>query len=190
MAQQIMTKEFSICFIADGLNTKKINNLRSKLPESPYRDDAPHVTLLRGITTSSNIGSNAELVKKVGNLIKLHTALPLQLQVGRIDNISNQFYSASGVVLLNPSNALTRLRQKTIRQLTDNGYKIENQEVSEYYPHMTIRLGVPLRGAAMKHARENFPMGVAVSFDKWLLLRLHKDGKQRTVQELSPEPRV
>ena len=184
MVETTITNEFSICLVADEINTEKINATRSKLPESPYRDDPPHVTLLRGVTTPADVSSN-RLVKDISALLDLDIALPMEVRIREVTNMRNRFYGVSGVVILDPSSLLMNLRKRAVRQLIKSIYTIEEQEVETYTPHMTIRLGVQLEGSSMDKAKKAFPLDEYVTFNKWILLRLVKEGEKRVVQELS-----
>lgn len=184
MAEQLLTREFSICLLPTDDVTEDVQALREALPASPYRDDIPHITLLRGITSATEL-SDTELAEDIERMLSITDALPLTGQCRAVVNASNQFYSSSSAVLLDASPELLAYRQKVANQLTAHGYDIEAQELATYTPHVAIRLGVPLEGDLMHQAEQLFVNRV-FSFNRWLLFRLVTEGDRRLMHQVWP----
>lgn len=185
MAEEILTQEFSICLLPGTETAAQIEALRAELPASPYRDDPPHITLLRGITSPHAI-SDAALLADIESTLDLSASLPLSAQIVSVENKSNQFYSDSGLLLLEVSEELLDYRQAAANKLSGQGYDVESQELDSYMPHMTIRLGVPLQDEELTKAQAIFRYRTVV-FGEWMLLRLVKQGSARLMREVSPD---
>lgn len=184
MAEQLLTREFSICLVPSTDVRTDIQALRQELPPSPYRDDSPHITLLRGITSSIDMDDEA-LVQEVGRITSLSANLPKECAVRSIANKSNEFYSATGLILLESSPELLAFRQDTVNGLQRHGYTIESQGQITFTPHVTIRLGVPLEGDSLQKAETQFK-GRVIAFSEWLLLRLVIEDGKRLMHEVRP----
>lgn len=185
MAAQL-TREFSICLVPTDDITNDIETLRQALPASPYRDDIPHITLLRGITSGTDMTDEA-LVRDVDSILAFSRHLPLGGSVRSIANKSNQFYTDTGVLLLDTSPELLAFRQRASNDLTLHGYRVEAQELGAYTPHVTVRLGVPLAGAILQRAERTF-IGRTTAFSRWLLFRLVVADGKRLMHEVWPRP--
>lgn len=70
MDQSSLTPEFSICLKLTDEATKAINAIRQTLPPSPYRDDTPHLTLLRTIRAPLPM-NDKELLDDMAQLLEL-----------------------------------------------------------------------------------------------------------------------
>jgi len=174
--------EFSICLIPDDQVIEQIKALRHKLPPSPYRDDTPHITLLRGITSSEDL-PDKELLNSITQVAQLERTLPLDVRVKTVTNMSNQFYSESGLLILESPRELLTLRSAVINSLSKLGYEIEKNEVDSYSPHMTVRLGVKLEGSVLDQAINLF-QEKSIQFSKWSLFRLIVKDGSRHIHEL------
>ena len=183
MAAQL-TREFSICLLPADDVANDIQALRQDLPASPYRDDIPHITLLRGITSNADM-SDEELAQDVESVLSISERLPLGATVQSIANKSNQFYTDTGVVLMKALPELLAFRQKVADLLAQHGYSIESQELHTYIPHITIRLGVPLEGAMLQQAEALFS-GRAIAFSHWVLFRLVMEDGERMMRQVWP----
>lgn len=183
MVEQLM-REFSICLLPADDVTNNIQALRQDLPPSPYRDDTPHITLLRGITSSRDM-SDEELVRDVESVLAFSKHLPLSARVGSIANKSNQFYTATGVALTDASPELLAFRRQAVNDLIQHGYSVEAQELRTYTPHVTVRLGVPLEGTMLQRAEALFN-GRTITFGSWVLFRLILVDDKRMMQEVWP----
>ncbi len=158
--------------------------LRSKLPASPYRDDVPHITLLRGVSSAGEMSDEA-LVHDMRSLLAISNHLPLYATARQIVNKSDELYRSSSVVPLDASDDLLAYRTRITTTLAKHHYAIEAQELTEYAPHITIRLGVPLEGSNYKLAQKLFE-GEAISFDQWFLFRLVLIDGKRAMHEVQP----
>jgi hypothetical protein len=186
MAEQILTNEFSICLLPDMTTTTNIQALRAALPASPYRDDIPHITLLRGITAPAESLSNESLVKSVDDVLAISDRLPLTVRVQKVTNASNHLYSLSGGLILQATSELLDLRAAVSNTLLHHGFSIEQEELGPYLPHVTVRLGVPLEGETLEQATRLFPQHSEITFGTWLLLRLVKQDNKRLLQQIIP----
>lgn len=162
-----------------------MNKLRAELTSSPYRDDIPHITLLRSINSPTLLGDD-ELLKSIAGLVETSSKLPMTARIIEVANKSNELYSSSGLILLEVSPELASLRKKIIEYLTAHSYTVEQQEIERYTPHMTIRLGVPLEGEMMQKAQEVFPADKEIIFNRWLLFRLVKKDNTRLMRVVMP----
>jgi 2'-5' RNA ligase len=179
MAEQELTNEFSICLFADKDMTGRINSLRSRLPESPYRDDPPHITLLRGIQTRDHVEDEV-LVSDLERILQISKKLPFDAVVSDVVDMDrpNQLYTATSMFMLRPSKELADFRVNIVGALTQSGFTIEQQEMDNYIPHLTIRLGVPLESQMLSWVKKDF-IGNKVEFLSWVIFRLYmKDGKR------------
>jgi len=185
MIERILTCEFSICLLPNEEITSDVNSLREELPKSPYRDDIPHITLLRGITANDDLSDDA-LVQKIDSTLAISNKLPLDGSVHTIANASNQFYSSSSGIILRASPELLEFRKQAAAQLEMRGFSVEAQELAFFVPHITIRLGVPLTGDSLSKAEALFS-GRKVTFSHWLLFRLVKQNDNRIMHEVWPD---
>jgi len=179
------TQEFSICLTPDPHTIQAIEAIRARLPASPYRDDVPHITLLRGIT-APKMWDDAGLIAAVNRLFALDHDLPVAAHVRAIENKSNQFYSASGILLLAPDKHLLTLRKTVVQTLVRHQFTVEPGELEEYLPHVTIRLGIPLDTATIESLQHDFPATQPISFNSWFLLRLVLDDDSRQMRAITP----
>ena len=177
------SREFSICLRPDAATAQDVLRLRQQLPDSPYRDDPPHVSLLRGITTPVAY-SDDELLQKVERVCNLTEKLPLSATIDRLTNKSNQFYSESSIISFHLSSEFTRLWQQTIHLLHQNDFAIEESETKSFSPHMTVRLGVPLKQRPLSEAQNLFA-GKAVKFSSWCIFRLYIEDQARLIRVIS-----
>lgn len=184
MTKEVLTREFSICLLPTDDVTADIEALRARLPDSPYRDDVPHITLLRGISSDTDM-SDETLADDVGTTLSLSSRLPLLSTVRLIDNKSNQFYTDTGVVILESSKELLDFRKDAVNRLMERGYTVEAQELSTYTPHITVRLGVPLQGEVMGETRLRFH-NRTIRFGDWLLFRLVLQDDKRLMHVVRP----
>ncbi len=163
------TQEFSICLLLDEPATRQIEDIRAKLPSSSYRDDPPHLTLLRGIT-SKEIVSAEELSQ---NLQKILTIKPgtLHVRITGLQDVSNQFYTKTTVLQIAAFDELTRYREKITDQLRLNRFQVEQKEVEHYTPHITVRLGVTINDS-LRTSTEKLFVDHDLTFTSYALFRL------------------
>lgn len=185
MTEAKLTQEFSICLLPDIQTTERVTSLRRELPPSPYRDDLPHLTLLRGITSDLPL-SDETLLADMDAQLDLPSALPLAATVQAVENKSNRFYSDSSLLLLDPSAALLACRRQIVRRLTSTaGYAVEPAEQTSFTPYVTVRLGVPLYGDMLQKTEELF-LRRSITFNSWLLVRLLLRGDERYFKAVYP----
>src|SRR5262245_8857881 len=99
MDQSDMTSEFSICLLLDRKTAQSVESIRQTLPVSPYRDDTPHVTLLRAIKSPSRM-SDTDLLKDMEKLLGLSKNLPLSATVIKPANRFSPLFKTSSLVVL------------------------------------------------------------------------------------------
>jgi len=184
MTREVLTREFSICLLPTDDVITDIEALRVRLPDSPYRDDVPHITLLRGISSGADMSDEA-LADDIGMTLSLSSRLPLSGTVKLIDNKSNQFYTDTGVVILESSKELLDFRKDAVNRLLERDYTVEAQELSTYTPHVTVRLGVPLQGRFMDETKLRFDDRI-IRFNSWLLFRLVLQDDKRLMHVVRP----
>ena len=179
-----MTNEFSLCLIPDTVTTESILAARKELPPSPYRDDVPHITLLKMIKTATPL-SDDELLRAMDTLLELSKNMPLHASVYKPANRSNMLYSLSSLLLLQASPAMKAYRKNIIKILRRNGYTVGFAETRLFMPHITVRLGVPYSRPVKALIKQRFAQETTIRFNRWVIFRIvYKDGK-RLVKELS-----
>ncbi len=184
MSEQKLTREFSICLLPSDDVATDIEAIRNSLPDSPYRDDIPHITLLRGITANTDLSDDA-LVQDVESILSPGDNLPFEGHVLGIANKSNQFYSSTGLILLEASSQLIEFRKQVVDHLEQRGYSVEAQELTDFTPHVTIRLGVALEGTSLHDAEELFRDRI-ITFSSWLVFRLIREDDKRVTHQVWP----
>ena len=171
-----MTFEFSICLTLDPKITQAVDAIRQILPISPYRDDTPHITLLRAIKSPSQV-SDRDLLRDMERLLELSKNLPLTATVHKPANRFSPLFRLSSVVLLHASPEMKLYRKNVIRTLKANNYSIGRERLV-FFPHISIRLGVPYTDNAKAMTEQNFSPEKKIIFNKWVILRdIKKDGK-------------
>src|SRR2546430_17327797 len=123
MAEAVLTDEFSLCLTPTPEITERVEALRRELPPSPYRDDPPHLTLLRGIRCWP-VG-NERLLECLAPLVRAGEQLPQEAVVVEAINGSNAFYRPSGVISLAPSPGMSAYRGAVIERLLASDFSIE-----------------------------------------------------------------
>ena len=171
-----LTKEFSICLLAESETTAEIESIRGELPTSPYRDDPPHITLLRGVTSSALVSDSA-LAKSVGALLTMQPDI-IGGEVKAVEDKSNHLYSSTTALTFTLSGDILNYRKTLISQLKANNFKVEPQEVATFIPHLTIRLGVALDDAERTRAEACF-LGKHMAFAGYALFRLVQNNGSR-----------
>lgn len=129
--------------------------------------------------------SDNVLSQHVEQALSLSDKLPINLTVKTVANKSNQFYSSSGLILLTASEELLNIPQTVTTQLVRQDYMIESQEFDNFTLHMTIRLGIPLKGDMLRKAEQQF-QSRTITFSHWLLLRLVTEDGKRSMHEAWP----
>ncbi len=177
MDQSGLTSEFSICLLLDHKDTQAVDAIRQILPASPYRDDTPHVTLLRTIKTPTPM-SDTDLLKDMDRLLKLSKNLPLTATVHKLANRFSPLFRTSSLVLLHASPKIKAYRKQVLKILKANNYSVGLFERLFFLPHISIRLGVPYSERAKAMTKQYFKPQTNLTFNKWVILRdIKKDGK-------------
>ena len=177
------TNEFSICLLANSETTADIESMRRELPTSPHRDDPPHITLLRGVTSSAFV-SDAAIAKSMGALLTMQPD-SIGGNVKGVEDKSNHLYSSTTALTLTLSDVILNYRKALINNLKANNYKVESQELATFIPHLTIRLGVALDETERKRAEAHF-LGKQIKFTRYALFRLvqHNGSRQMHIVEM------
>ncbi|MDB5175151.1 MAG: hypothetical protein JWM81_9 [Candidatus Saccharibacteria bacterium] len=178
------TQEFSLCLFPEADWSNKLLAFRSQLADSPYRDDPPHMTLLRGITAPMPL-DDTELIQAIQSITRIESTLPMVATVSDVANKSNHLYSSSSGLLLEPEAALTVFRRRLTSSLQEHGFFIEQAELDSFLAHITIRLGVPLHGELLAHAKDKF-VGTTVNLTSWAIFRLELNDEARQMRQVQP----
>ena len=172
-----MTSKFNICLTLDHKTTQAINAIRQALSVSPYRDDTPHVTLMRAIKSPSLV-SDMDLLQDMERLLGLSKNLPLTAIIHKPANRFSPLYRTSSLVLLHASPEMKSYRKNVLKTLKMNKYSVDRIEHLAFYPHISIRYGVPYTENAKAITEQSLVPGIKLVFNKWVILRdIHKDGK-------------
>ena len=186
MDQSGVTSEFSICLTLDRKATQAVDAIRQTLPPSPYRDDTPHVTLLRTIKCPSQM-SDADLLHDMEKLLELSKNLPLTATAHKPANIFSPLFRVSSQVQLHASPEMKSYRKHIMRILRANNYSVGLFEHFAFLPHISVRLGVPYTKQARLMTEQSFVPETKITFSKWIILRdIKKDGKY-LVKEIALE---
>lgn len=181
-----MTSEFSICLRLDSKATRAVDAIRQTLPASPYRDDTPHITLLRTIKTPSPMG-DTDLLQDMERLLELSKNLPLTATVHKSANRFSPLFRVSSLVVLRASPEMQAYRKNIIRILRANNYSVGLLERLAFFPHISVRLGVPYTQEARAMTERSFVPGSKCILSMWIILRdIKKDGKY-LVKEIALE---
>ena len=178
MDQSGLTSKFSICLLLDRTSAQAVDTIRQTLPASPYRDDTPHVTLLRTIKTPSPM-SDKDLLDDMERILGLSKRLPLTTTVRRpATSLDPVFRWFSSQVLLSVSPEIQSCRKHMLLTLRANNYSVGLVSRLTFFPHISVRLGVPYTEKARGIAAQSFSPGTNLTFSKWIILRdIKKDGK-------------
>lgn len=180
------TGEFSICLEPTPDVVVDMETIRAQMAESPYRDDQPHVTLLKGISTAEDL-SDEELARRVGSVVPIEEQLPVAARFKTIITGSNAHYSDSSLLMFAPTREYSALRRGVVRGLESNGFSVDRRsKISALFPHLTARLGVPLEGELFKQTNELFK-GRTVEFGSWFLYRVFYEDGKRLVRTVLPD---
>ena len=185
MNQARLTSQFSICLTLDYTTMQTVNAVRQTLPTSPYRDDTPHVTLLRAIKPPSPMSDTA-LLRDMERLLGLSKGLPLTATVRKLANgFDPLFRWFSSRVLLHASPEIKTCRKHILRTLQANNYSVGIVSRLTFFPHISVRPGVPYTEKAKAMAERSFSPETTLSFNGWIILRdIKKDGNY-LVKEIS-----
>lgn len=168
------TNEFSVILLLDPISTKKVNRIRQLVPPSPIRVDPPHVTLLRGISSSAYI-SDQELKVFIQQFIHPSHFSEMQAHVKLIHNHQSHLYGVSSTIELDANQALKSARAALITMLQQNNFTISPPEIQHYRAHTTIALS-----SALNPSQDFSPIlssGDTINFSGIALLRLQSAPK-------------
>jgi len=178
------TNEFSVILLLDKTSKDKIEDIRTSMPASPYRDDWPHLTLLQGCHTPRSM-SDVELYNILCPILNRLLKPKLHATVAGLSNLFGGYYKDTSSIILSTSNDLQREHISLLSSLRGSHFKVDRKE-SIYRPHVTIRLGVPMNQGSLQLANELFPEGKSIRFDKWEIYRLISSrGKRQFYKVLS-----
>lgn len=179
-----LTRTFSVCLSLNPEVRKTVDDIRQMLPASPYRDDTPHMTLLRTIKSPSRI-NDADLLRDMKRILEVSKNLPLTAVIQKPANRFSPLFGLSSLVVLTASPEMKAYRKNVIDTLRANNYSVGLVERLSFLPHITVRLGVPFTRKARATAAQGFRAGNRLNFDTWIILRdIKKDGKY-LVREVS-----
>lgn len=178
MDQTGLTSEFSICLTLNHEATEAVEAIRQMLAASPYRDDTPHVTLLRTIKTPKPM-SDSELAQDMERLLDLSKSLPLTTTVRKPANgVDPLFRWFSSRIVLRASPEIKSYRKRILRTLQTNNYSVGILSRLTFFPHVSVRLGVPYTEKAKAMAQQSFSPETKIILGGWVILRdIKKDGK-------------
>jgi hypothetical protein len=177
MDQSGMTSEFSICLVLDPKATQAVEAIRQTLPVSPYRNDTPHLTLLRTIKAPSQV-SDKDLLQYMEQLLEVSKNLPLTATVQKPANVFSPLFRTSSQIQLRASPEMKSYRKHIMRTLKANNYSVGLFEHLAFLPHISVRLGVPYTESARAMTEQNFCPETKLTFNNWIILRdIKKDGK-------------
>lgn len=180
-----LTSQFSICLKLDDEAAQAVQAIRQLLPPSPYRDDTPHITLLRTIKTPRPM-SDEDLLKDMERLLEPSKALPLTAAVRMPANSFDplfRWFSSQLIVTASPE--IKQYRKHILSTLQANNYSVGVVSCLTFFPHISVRLGVPYTPEAKAVAQQSFAPSTKLTFTTWTILRdIKKDGKY-LVREVS-----
>lgn len=180
-----LTSEFSICLTLDHKATQAVEAIRQSLPASPYRDDTPHVTLLRTIKTPSPM-SDPKLLADMERLLGVSKNLPLTATVHRPANQFDPLFRwFSSQVVLQASPEIKAYRNHVLRTLRANHYSVGLVSRLIFFPHISVRLGVPFTEEAKAMAEQRFSPQTELTFNGWMILRDVKRDGEYLVKEIA-----
>jgi len=122
--------------------------------------------------------SDVELLQDMEKCLELSKNLPLTATVHKSANRFSPLFRVSSLVLLHASPEMKTYRKNIMRSLKANSYSVGWLERIAFFPHISIRLGVPYTEQAKAMTEQSFVPGSRLTFSKWIILRdIKKDGK-------------
>lgn len=168
------TNEFSVILLLDSISTKKVNRVRELVPPSPVRVDPPHVTLLRGISSSAYM-SDQKLKVFIQQFILTNHFSEMRAHVKLIHNHQSHLYGVSSTIELEANQALKSARAALITMLQQNNFTISPPEIQHFRAHSTIALSSALDPS--QDFSTIISSGDAINFSGIALLRLQNAPK-------------
>lgn len=185
MNQLIDTNEFGVALLTDEITAAKVTKIRRQLPPSPIRVDPPHMTLLRGVS-SSNEKTDAELLSDIEPLVKPLVSSNTSVTISRLLNLDSQLYGSTGVIELKVPQEILEVRQNLISSLISKGYIVEQKEKEKFQPHLTLVLSIPLPDS--DDLLKIISILDGITFSSWAIFRtrLRKPDGTRLVRIIKP----
>lgn len=167
----IVTNEFSVVLVPQSDFTRVIEQARQLLPRA-QRVDPPHMTLLRGIYTPKDM-SDMKLMNRLVNTLGPIDRQSLKARVQAIGQDYNERYRTSSVIKLEVSPSVINLRNNLIDRLSSSNFKVEPIELTNFEPHLTLALGIPLPSMDIHKKIESIVVpGQQFNFIDWSVLRI------------------
>jgi 2'-5' RNA ligase len=186
MSELIETNEFAVVLVCDSATRDVIAAIRRDLPVSPYYESIPHITLLRGIRSATHI-SDEQLVNGVRELLDVNQLRQVRFAPKKVVNRFNHIYKTTAAIGVQVPRKLRLLRNQFMRALRDNGFRVEPIEKLVYVPHLTIRLGVTLRGPAKAQAEGRLRQIGTIGCGAIAILRICRQDGERAVRMVMVE---
>ncbi len=161
--------EFSVIFCVDDDTAQAVESMRTQLPKTPFRDDPPHVTLLRSVTTPELL-SDEEAVSFMNPFLDKPN-FSMDIAFEKVIDLGSPKYGTTTVLAYNPDPKLIAYRKKLIDTLQSHSCIIPDDVVNQYTPHMTLVLGKTISDEMKQKATELFSNLPATYFSHWKLLR-------------------
>ncbi len=174
--------EFSIISLLDNQAAQDIETLRAMLPRSPFRDDPPHITLLQGIHPLKSL-NDQDVLKTITPALNRLIRVEPHIKVSHLSNLAGGPYRITSAVVMAASEDLRREHISLLAHLRGNGFSLDDSS-SFYYPHASVRLGVPFDLASLEVAARLFPRGRGISLRGWEILRRTPDQEKRLFYEI------
>src|SRR5579871_705532 len=110
---KVDANEFSVVLIVDEVTTEKIQGIRRELPPSPVREDPPHVTLLRGIS-SSDYKTDDYLLEAIAPRLEPFLRTKPSAVLGILHTIGSQLYGDTSAFEVAMPEVISQYRQGLI----------------------------------------------------------------------------
>ncbi|HEU5004827.1 MAG TPA: hypothetical protein VFT49_01945 [Candidatus Saccharimonadales bacterium] len=174
--------EFSVILHLDEQASRDLERVRQLMPASPYRDDPPHVTLLQGIHPSVTM-SDEEILRAITPALNRLIKPEAHVRVSYLSNLTGGPYKITSAIVMAMSSVLGREHISLLAHLRGGGFGLSSNAMF-YYPHASVRLGVPFDARSLELASELFPKGRGIELVSWEVLRLTSTSKRRPFHEL------
>ena len=168
--------EFSIILCVDETTAEIVVDFRELLPKTPFRDDPPHVTLIRVVSLPESM-SDDELLSFMRP--KLNFQVPLKISFKKVADHPSEKYGTTTVLEYKVAPELIEFRKSLIKTLRSEFCIIPKEVADDYSPHMTLILGKTLDSNSKKEAAEIFSKTSGVYFTQWKLLRYEENDKTK-----------
>lgn len=102
----------------------------------------------------------------------------------KVVNRISRHYSSTSVIQVKAPAALTKERKILIKKLIANDCKVELMEKIAYFPHVTIRLGVPLKRAARREFYRKIRQQGDIRFTRACSIVIVHENNKRSAREI------